>query len=124
MPDLGDALLDRMIRTLVAEADPEQVILFGSRARGDARPDSDVDLLVVESEPFGAGRCRHAETVRLCQALPAARAAAGGVDNSGGRIYHHGLAVIEAARRFGADRSKAALSLHRPIMAPVAHIAL
>ena len=71
MPDLGDALLDRMIRTLVAEADPEQVILFGSRARGDARPDSDVDLLVVESEPFGAGRCRHAETVRLCQALPA-----------------------------------------------------
>ena len=71
MPDLGDALLDRMIRTLVAEADPEQVILFGSRARGDARPDSDVDLLVVESEPFGAGRCRHAETVRLYQALPA-----------------------------------------------------
>ena len=71
MPDLGDALLDRMIRTLVAEADPEQVILFGSRARGDARPDSDVDLLVVESEPFGADRCRHAETVRLYQALPA-----------------------------------------------------
>ena len=70
MPDLGDALLDRMIRTLVAEADPEQVVLFGSRARGDARPDSDVDLLIVESEPFGPGRSRHAETVRLDRALP------------------------------------------------------
>lgn len=70
MPDLGDALLDRMIRTLVAEADPEQVVLFGSRARGDARPDSDVDLLIVESEPFGPGRSRNAETVRLDRALP------------------------------------------------------
>jgi len=27
---------------------PEKVVLFGSRARGDAKPDSDIDLLVVE----------------------------------------------------------------------------
>ena len=66
---MTDALLDRMIRTIVDEVDPEQVILFGSRARGDAREDSDVDLLVVESEPFGGGRSRHAETVRLNRAL-------------------------------------------------------
>jgi len=26
---------------------PEKIILFGSRARGAARPDSDIDLLVV-----------------------------------------------------------------------------
>ncbi len=26
---------------------PGRVVLFGSRARGDARPDSDLDLLVV-----------------------------------------------------------------------------
>lgn len=36
-----------MVRRIVDQFDPEQVILFGSRARGDARPDSDVDLLVV-----------------------------------------------------------------------------
>ena len=71
MPDVTDALLDRMIRTIVDEVDPEQVILFGSRARGDARPDSDVDLLVIESEPFGPGRSRHAEEVRIGGALPA-----------------------------------------------------
>ena len=32
-------------------AKPAQVILFGSYARGDAREDSDVDFLVIESEP-------------------------------------------------------------------------
>ncbi len=32
---------------IVAEFSPSLVLLFGSRARGDARPDSDVDLIVV-----------------------------------------------------------------------------
>lgn len=32
----------------------QHLILFGSRARGDARPDSDVDVLVVLEEPVGA----------------------------------------------------------------------
>jgi len=34
-------------RRIVAVAQPERIILFGSRARGDHRPDSDIDLLVV-----------------------------------------------------------------------------
>ena len=34
-----DSLLSDMVRAIVAEVDPEQVILFGSRARGDARED-------------------------------------------------------------------------------------
>ena len=71
MPDVSDAILDRKIRTIVDEVDPEQVILFGSRARGDARPDSDIDLLIIESERFGDGRSSHAEEVRIGRALPA-----------------------------------------------------
>ena len=65
----GDALLERMVRAIVEEADPEQVILFGSRARGDAAAESDFDFIVVEAEPFGDGRSRHREEVRLYRAL-------------------------------------------------------
>jgi uncharacterized protein len=45
------------------------VILFGSRARGDARPELDVDILVIEDEPFGPKRSRRKEMARLWQAL-------------------------------------------------------
>ena len=69
MTPTNAAPLDRMVRAIVDEADPERVILFGSRARGDARPDSDVDLVVVESEPFGEGRSRFAEMARLDRAV-------------------------------------------------------
>jgi predicted nucleotidyltransferase len=36
-----------LLDSVVAYFKPRRVILFGSAARGDARPDSDVDLLVV-----------------------------------------------------------------------------
>ncbi len=39
--------IDEMVRRIVEQFHPEQVILFGSYARGQAGPDSDVDLLVV-----------------------------------------------------------------------------
>jgi len=41
------ATIDRMVKRIVTKFQPQQVILFGSQARGDARVDSDVDLLVV-----------------------------------------------------------------------------
>jgi len=37
----------QMVKRIVAEFDPDTIILFGSHARGHAGPDSDVDLLVV-----------------------------------------------------------------------------
>lgn len=52
-------------QALVEAADPERIILFGSYARGDAREDSDLDLLVIESEV--ADRAR--EMVRLRRVL-------------------------------------------------------
>jgi predicted nucleotidyltransferase len=39
--------IERMVKRIVKKFHPEQIILFGSQARGDAGPDSDVDLLVV-----------------------------------------------------------------------------
>ncbi len=41
------AQINRMVKRIVKKFHPEKVILFGSHARGEAGPDSDVDLLVV-----------------------------------------------------------------------------
>ena len=35
-------------RKIHSMAESEQTILFGSRARGDHRPDSDVDVLIIK----------------------------------------------------------------------------
>ncbi len=58
-----------MTAAIVEVADPERVILFGSRARGDADADSDIDLVVLKAEPFEPGRDRGAEETRLWRAL-------------------------------------------------------
>ncbi len=42
-------VLEEIVRRIVAVADPDQIVLFGSRARGDAAPESDWDFLVVKS---------------------------------------------------------------------------
>jgi predicted nucleotidyltransferase len=39
--------INRMVKRIVKNFHPDKIILFGSHARGDAGPDSDVDLLVV-----------------------------------------------------------------------------
>jgi predicted nucleotidyltransferase len=39
--------IGEMVRRIAERFDPDQIILFGSHARGTARHDSDVDLLVV-----------------------------------------------------------------------------
>lgn len=44
----NDDLIRDVVRRIVQAAQPAKIILFGSRARGDARPDSDIDLLVIQ----------------------------------------------------------------------------
>ena len=40
--------LDDIIRRIVEVAHPEKIILFGSAARGEMGPNSDVDLLIIK----------------------------------------------------------------------------
>ena len=64
-----ESLLRQIVNVIVREGAPEAIVLFGSRARGDARADSDVDLLVIEKEPFSPQRSRRKEAARLHMAL-------------------------------------------------------
>lgn len=43
--------LDEIVSRIVERFDPDKIILFGSRARGDNATRSDVDLLVVMAVP-------------------------------------------------------------------------
>jgi len=46
---LGEEILQEIIRRIVKVAKPEKIILFGSAAKGEMGPDSDLDLLVIKS---------------------------------------------------------------------------
>jgi predicted nucleotidyltransferase len=43
------AILAEVVRRIVDVARPDRIVLFGSAARGQMGPDSDLDLLVVKS---------------------------------------------------------------------------
>ena len=47
---VSDQTLDQIVDRLVSLASPVKIILFGSHARREDRPGSDLDLLVVERE--------------------------------------------------------------------------
>src|SRR5205085_8638049 len=67
-------LFDQLVAALLTAGQPERVILFGSRARGDARPDSDIDLLIVQAEQPGASRWQELRRLRLSlRAFPVAK---------------------------------------------------
>jgi predicted nucleotidyltransferase len=64
-PTSDEVLFVEVVRRLRAAGNPNRIILFGSRARGDARPDSDLDLLIVEETTLP----RHRRPIRYLRAL-------------------------------------------------------
>ena len=50
-PETTDDLLAGLVRKIRSVGSPIKVVFFGSRARGDHKADSDIDLLVIEPLP-------------------------------------------------------------------------
>ena len=66
--------IDTTVRQIVEQFQPQRIILFGSYAYGQPRPESDVDLLVVMDTPLRETE----QAVRICQRIE----------------YHFGLDLI------------------------------
>jgi uncharacterized protein len=52
---IDESALEEIIRRIVEVAALERIILFGSAARGEMDPNSDLDLLVIKSGKFHRG---------------------------------------------------------------------
>lgn len=63
--NVAAGLVDTIVQRLLEVSQPDRIILFGSAARGQMTPDSDIDLLVLEASPVQPRR----QIIRLRNAL-------------------------------------------------------
>jgi hypothetical protein len=73
MTPLGDSILDDFVANLRRLMTVEAVVVFGSRGRGEERPWSDYDLVVVSDDFEGVNPIRRRE--RVAEAWPVMKAA-------------------------------------------------
>jgi predicted nucleotidyltransferase len=63
--ELDPGVVSEIVERIRRVANPRRIVLFGSRARGDHGPTSDIDLLVIEDSPLP----RHRRAIPLNAAL-------------------------------------------------------
>ena len=54
--DASEEIVSEMTERIRRAVDPDRIVLFGSRARGDSGTHSDYDLLIVAPSPLPRGR--------------------------------------------------------------------
>jgi predicted nucleotidyltransferase len=57
--------IDQVVEQIVEKFKPQKIILFGSYARGNARPESDVDMLVVMDTSLKEVQ----QAIQICQKI-------------------------------------------------------
>ena len=78
--------IDQVVKQIVEKFKPRKIILFGSYARGNPRPESDVDLLVVMDTPLKEVQ----QAIQICQQIE----------------YRFGLDLIVHTPKYLAERMK------------------
>ena len=85
-----------MVQQIVEKFKPQKIILFGSYARGNPRPESDVDLLVVMDTPLREVQ----QAIQICQQIE----------------YRFGLDLIVHTPKYLAERVKMGDSFLRDVI--------
>jgi predicted nucleotidyltransferase len=62
---IPQAAIDEVVRQIAEKFHPQKIILFGSYARGNPRPESDVDMLVVMDTPLKEVE----QAIEICQQI-------------------------------------------------------
>ncbi|MFZ5879349.1 MAG: nucleotidyltransferase domain-containing protein, partial [Chloroflexota bacterium] len=83
---IPQAAIDQVVQQIVEQFKPQKIILFGSYARGNPRPESDVDLLVVMETPLREIQ----QAIQICQQID----------------YRFGLDLIVHTPKYLAERVK------------------
>ncbi len=60
---IDDSLIQEIVRRVLTVSLPDRIILFGTAARGEMTPDSDIDPLVLEAAP--AAPWERSQEIRL-----------------------------------------------------------
>ena len=78
--------IDQVVQQIVEKFKPQKIILFGSYARGNPRPESDVDMLVIMDTPLKDVQ----QAIQICQQIE----------------YRFGLDLIVHTPKYLAERLK------------------
>jgi len=70
-PALSEQLLRELVRRVLSVGSPRKIVLFGSHAAGRARPDSDLDVLIVEDSDLPRYKRSARYRRALCGLFPA-----------------------------------------------------
>lgn len=71
MNTVTEDMLKEITKKIVDTVNPLKIILFGSYARGEGGPNSDLDFLIVEEGIFDASRSRRKEIGNIYRKLTA-----------------------------------------------------
>ncbi len=95
-----EEMLRAYLDSVKASINVDKIILFGSRARGDALKESDIDLMVVSKDFEGVPFVRRLELLALMWRFPKGLEALGYTPREYEELSQ-GITIVSEARKYG-----------------------